>query len=56
MLFAFRWRPLRCILFIFRVPYIPIPPLLPPVSIDVAVKLAVNGSVLREGEHQPSGS
>ena len=45
MLFAFRRRPLRCILFIFRVPYVPIPPLLPPVSIDVAVKLAVNESV-----------
>jgi hypothetical protein len=45
MLFAFRRRPLRCILFIFRVPYVPIPPLLPHVSIYVAVKLAVNESV-----------
>jgi hypothetical protein len=28
-------RPLRSFLFIFHVPYVPIPPLLPPVSIDV---------------------
>jgi hypothetical protein len=47
MLFAFSRRPLRCILVIFCVPYVP--PLLLPVSIDVAVKLAVNESVPREG-------